>query len=191
MQYYLFEYIVWSFLSQFQEFCRFADRDSWNTTKVIFIGMFSEQHWIIRVLSLCPGYVEKTNLEIQPLPPLSLVWMCICTYLWIFFPYAVYLTGLLQLIRFYRPAVYNMHYRPKGDDRAYGDQILPLPMWGVRADLSTALSTEYWGWAAFQSKMLQIALVKVMESQRKIGGSRDFFSMLTQTRPLAFKLGAV
>lgn len=183
---------MWSFLSQFHEFCRFADRDSWNTTKLIFVGIFPEQHWNIRVLTLCPGYVEKRNFEIQPLAPLSLVWMCLCMYLGIFFLYAVYLTGLLQLIRFCWPAVYSMHCRQKGDDTTYGDQALPLVLCGVRAELSTMLSTEHWGWAAFQSKMLQIVLIKVMKSQRKIeGDSRGFFSMLNQTRPLAFKLGAV
>lgn len=104
----------------------------------------------------------------------------------------LFICCLLQLIRLYRPAVYNMHYRQKGDDTADGDQTLPLVLWGVRAELSTTLSTEYWGWAAFQSKMCQIVLVKIMKSQRKIeGDSRGFFSMLNQTRPLALKLGAV
>lgn len=52
-------------------------------------------------------------------------------------------TGLLQLIRFYRPAVYNIHCRQKGDDTACGDQSLPLALRGVRAELSTVLSTEH------------------------------------------------
>lgn len=52
--------------------------------------------------------------------------MCVGVYLGIFFPHAVYLTGLLQLIRFYRPAVYNIHCRQKGDDTAYRDQTLSL-----------------------------------------------------------------
>lgn len=51
---------------------------------------------------------------------------------------------------------------------------------------------EHWDRAVFQNKMLQIVLAKVMKSQRKTEGDcRGFFSMLSQTKPLAFKLGAL